>query len=101
MTADDVRALIAYLEAHVRLEAGGGRAIAFDRPDEEAMLAAGIHRDAVKQVLAAPWLDEMVVDVRETPEFCEPDDPPEQVLRCARDVVGEYVRKRFQLPADG
>jgi hypothetical protein len=39
-------------------------------------------------------------DVRETPAFCDPDDPPEQVLRCARDVVGEYIRKRFQLPAE-
>jgi hypothetical protein len=100
MTPDDVRKLIAYLEDRVRLDTTGGRTIVFDPPGAETMLDAGVHPDAVRQILSAPWLGEMVADVRETPEFCDPGDPSEQVLRYARDVVGEYVRKRFHLPAD-
>ena len=57
----------------------------------------GFTPDAVTQLLAAPWAAEMVTDVIETPKFCEPGDPPEMVLRYARDVVAEYVRKRFEL----
>ena len=47
--------------------------------------------------LEAPWWDEMVADIVETPAMCEPDDPPEQVLEYARDVVSEYIRKRARL----
>ncbi len=39
----------------------------------------------------------MVTDVVETPSRCDPADPPEQVLAYARDVVEEYIRKRFPL----
>jgi hypothetical protein len=98
MNPDDVRKLIAHLEAQVRLAGDATRAVTFDLPDQASMLAAGLHPDGVAQLLAAPWAQEMAVEVRETPEFCAPDDPPEQVLRYARDVVGEYVRKRFHLP---
>jgi hypothetical protein len=48
-------------------------------------------------LLAAPWIPEMFAEVLETPELCEPGNSVEQVLRYARDVVGEYVRKRFPL----
>ena len=101
MTPDDVRKLISYLESRVRLAGSGSRVVEFDLPDEETMLAAGLHPDAVAQLLAASWAEQMTGDVRETPEFCDPDDPPEQILRYARDVVGEYIRKRFRLPAEG
>ena len=98
MTADDVRALIAHLQDRVRLKDEGGRAVQFELPGREALLEAGIHPDAVSQLLAAPWAPEMATDVVETPGFCEPGDPPETVLRYARDVIAEYVRKRFDLP---
>jgi hypothetical protein len=39
----------------------------------------------------------MVTDIVETPEMCDPEDPPEQVLAYARDVVSEYIRKRAEL----
>jgi hypothetical protein len=39
----------------------------------------------------------MVTDVIETPEMCESDDSPHQVLEYARDVVSEYIRKRAAL----
>ena len=97
MTPDDVRKLISYLETQVHLAAGAAAVVTFDLPDRETLLAAGVHPDAVTQLLAAPWAAEMVGEVRETPEFCDPGDPPEQVLRYARDVVGEYIRKRFRL----
>jgi len=95
LTADDLRRLIAYLEARVEPVPGSSPAVRFELPGREAMLAGGLHPDAVERLLAAPWLAEMVDDVLETPEFCAPDDSPGQVLRYARDVVGEYVRKRF------
>ena len=97
MTADDLREMIAYFEARVGLATPEGRAIVFEVPAEETLVSAGLHADGVRQLLAAAWLPEMVADVRETPDFCDPADSPEQVLRYARDVVVEYFRKRFVL----
>lgn len=97
MTADDLRRLIAFLEARVEPVPESAPAVKFEPPDRAAMLAAGLHPDAVEKLLDASWLPEMVDDVLETPEFCAPDDSPERVLRYARDVVGEYIRKRFDL----
>ena len=39
----------------------------------------------------------MVTDIIETPEMCDPDDSPEQILEYAKDVVAEYIRKRASL----
>ena len=71
MTADDLRKLIAYVEEQVQLADPDQRRIEFDVPDEKPLLAAGLHPDGVHQLLSAPWLQEMVTDVRETPEFCD------------------------------
>ena len=95
MTPEDLRRLMSYLEEQVRLTADSK--VQFELPDESRMLDDGIHPEAIPQLLAAPWLEEMVVDVLETPDFCEPGETPEQILRLARDVVQEYIRKRFQL----
>jgi len=97
LTPDDVRVLISHLQAEVRLADDAARVVTFDLPDREALTAAGVHPEAATQLLGAPWAAEMVSEVRETPEFCDPGDPPEQVLLYARDVVGEYIRKRFRL----
>jgi hypothetical protein len=86
-----------YLESRVRLAEEGSRSVAFEMPGEAELLEAGLDPEGVRRMLAAPWLPEMVSEVLETPEFCEPEDSPEQVLRYARDVVGEYIRKRFPL----
>ena len=86
MTPDDLRRLMRYLEEQVRLADPAERSIAFEVPSEEDMLSGGLHPDGGRQILAAPW-----------PEFCDPGDTPDQVLRYARDVVIEYIRKRFQL----
>jgi hypothetical protein len=95
VTPEDLRLLMSYLEERVRLTADSK--VQFEVPDELRMLADGIHPEAVAQLLAAPWREEMVVDVLETPEFCEPGETPAQILRLARDVIQEYLRKRFQL----
>jgi len=97
MNADDLRRLIAYLEERVEPVSGPQVAVRFELPGRDAMLSAGLHPEAVGRLLDAPWVHEMVGDVLETPQFCAADDPPEQVLRYARDVVGEYIRKRFEL----
>jgi hypothetical protein len=97
MTADELRQLIEFVEKKVRLSGAGERRIDFELPTERELLDAGLHPEGVRQFLEAPWLEEMVADVRETPDFCEPGDPPEQVLRYARDVVVECFRKRFRL----
>ena len=60
--------------------------IGFDAPTADEMARAGLNPEGSRQILAAPWWDEMVADVVETPEMCDPADPPEQVLRYARDV---------------
>jgi hypothetical protein len=95
MTPEDLRRLTSYLQQ--RVELGEGSTIAFELPDESTMIGDGMHPDGVRQLLAAPWLPEMITDVLETPEFCEPDESPEQVLSFARDVVQEYIWKRFEL----
>lgn len=89
--------MIAYLERHVRLADGDSRSIVFEMPNEGELLEAGLDPEGVRRLLAAPWLSEMVSEILETPEFCEPEESSEQLLRYARDVVGEYVRKRFPL----
>lgn len=97
MTADELREMIAYFEARVSLATPQGRTIVFEVPAQEALVGAGLNADGVRQLLSAAWLPEMVADVRETPDFCDPGDSPDQVLRYARDVVVEYFRKRFEL----
>ena len=69
-------------------------------PTEEEMIDAGLNVDGVKRILRVPWWEEMVEDIVETPDMCEPDDSPEQVLGYARDVVSEYIRKRFPLSGE-
>lgn len=92
---EDLRRLMEYLQGLVT--ASGSRSIAFEIPDGKAMLDAGLHAAAVRQLLVAPWLEEMIADVRETPEFCSPEETSDEILRYARDVVAEYLRKRFVL----
>jgi hypothetical protein len=97
MTPEELRALMTYLEGRVRLADDGSKNIEFEMPGEGELLDAGLDPEGVSRLLDAPWLAEMVSEVRETPEFCEPGESREQVLRYARDVVVEYLRKRFPL----
>ncbi len=100
MTPDELRAIMDFLVGRVRLandKAGEEIAIAFDAPSVDEMVAAGLDSKGSGQILAADWWDEMVEDIVDTPDMCEPDDTPDQVLQYARDVVVEYIRKRASL----
>jgi len=100
MSPDELRAIMAFLRERVGLDSKESErpvAIAFLPPTAEDMLGAGLHAEGVEQVLSAPWWDEMVTDIIETPDFCEPDESPEQVLAYAKDVVSDYIRKRVSL----
>jgi len=100
MTPDELRAIMGWLRERVHLKAPGADGevvIGFEAPTADELDAAELNREACRQILGAPWWDEMVADVVETPEMCEPEDAPEQVLQFARDVVSEYIRKRASL----
>jgi hypothetical protein len=100
VTPDELRAIMDFLREQVHLkEPGedGAVCVGFDVPTVETMGRAGLSAEGSEQILAAPWWDEMVEDIVETPEMCEPDDSPDQVLEYAKDVVSEYIRKRAKL----
>ncbi|MCG6923320.1 MAG: hypothetical protein LJF15_19885 [Acidobacteria bacterium] len=97
MTPEELRSVIAYLEGRVRLADEASRSIVFEMPSEGELLEAGLNPEGVRRLLGAFWLPDMVSEILETPEFCEPEESLEQLLGYARDVVGEYIRKRFSL----
>ena len=100
MVPDELRAIMNFLREKVRLKdqaADGQVAIGFDPTAAAEMERAGLNPEGCAQILGAPWWDEMVSDIVETPEMCDPEDPPEQVLEYARDVVSETIRKRAKL----
>jgi hypothetical protein len=100
MTPDELRAIMEFLKQRVHLRdpgADGEVAIGFHAPTADEMARAGLNSEGCTQVRDASWWDEMVTDIVETPEMCDPGDPPEQVLEYARDVVSEYIRKRAKL----
>ncbi len=100
MTPDELRAIMDFLRGEVHLKdqgTGDEIVVAFRVPTAEDMARAGLNLEGCRQILDASWWDEMVTDIVETPEMCDPDDRPEDVLGYARDVVSEYVRKRATL----
>jgi hypothetical protein len=97
MTPEQLRRLMELLRERVTLEDAESRRITFEPPGEQRLVDAGLPREGVRRLLEAPWYEEMISDIRETPEFCSPEDPPETVLGYARDVVTEYLRKRYEL----
>ena len=100
MSPEELRAIMAYLRERVHLdlqEAKSPIVITFHAPTEEEMIDAGLNAKGVKRILRVPWWEEMVADIVETPDMCDPDDLPQQILEYAKDVVSEYIRKRFPL----
>ena len=83
MTPEELRSMMAYLREEVRMgpkEAESPVVITFLAPTEEDMIDAGLNAEGVKRLLQVPWWDEMVTDIIETPEYCDPSDSPQQVL---------------------
>lgn len=97
MTADDLRAIMTYLRDKVQLETADPVQLKIQQPTENDMILAGLNADGVRKILTADWFEEMVTDIIETPDFCEPDESPEQILEYAKDVVSDYLRKRVEL----
>ena len=96
-TADQLRAIIDYLEDRVNLVTDGDRTISFDPPSAEEMAIAGLDEPTFNRLTSAPWWREMVDDIIETPNFAEPDATSTVVLGYARDVIREYFGKRFEI----
>jgi len=100
MTPDELRAIINFLRERVQLEVitdESSVAISFIAPTSREMIDSGLNPGGVRQLLQVSWWDEMVTDIIETPDFCEPEDSREQVLEYAKDVVSDYIQKRFRL----
>ena len=100
MTPEELRAIMAYLRERVHLDSQEAKSpvvITFHAPTEEEMIGVGLNAEGVKRILRVPWWEEMVADIVETPDYCDLDDSPQQVLEYARDVVSDYIRKRFPL----
>lgn len=103
MTPKELRSMMTYLREKVRLgprEAERPVVITFLAPTEEDMIDAGLNAEGVGRLLQVPWWDEMVTDIIETPEYCDPSDSAQQVLSYARDVVSDYISKRFPLDSE-
>jgi len=93
---NDIQKLYGWLQERVTLDQAFPEAtITFDEPGERDFRDAGFSEEAVELTLGSDWWAEMVTDIVETPDFAEPDEPPEQILTYARDVVKEYVWKRL------
>jgi hypothetical protein len=92
----DIQKMYEWIQGRVRLTPGSDEpVIAFDAPTAEDFKECGFSEDDTALSLGSAWWPQMVVDIIETPEYAEPDESPEQVLRYARDVVVEYFRKRL------
>jgi len=102
MTPEQLLSMIDYLRERVNLSSTETDpvAITFLAPTEEEMLGAGLNAEGVQRMLHVPWWEEMVTDIMETPDYCDPDDAPQKILEYARDVVSDYIRKRFRLNGD-
>ena len=103
MTPEELRAIMAYLRERVHLGSKEGESpvlITFHETTEDEMTSAGLSAEGVKQILRVPWWEEMVADIIETPDFCDPGDSSQQVLEYAKDVVSDYIRKRFTFNSD-
>lgn len=100
MTPEGLRQLVESLQSRVRLDSGTG-GIVFVQPDIAELVGEGHEPSEVERLLSQPWWPDMVEDIVDTPDFCDPDDPPEQVLQFARDVIRETIGKRFPLTPEG
>ena len=96
-SVDQLRAIVEYLENRVNLVTDGGRSIAFEPPTTEEAVDAGLDDPTFNRLITAPWWQEMVDDIIETPDFAEPGATPTVVLGYARDVIREYIGKRFEI----
>ena len=100
MTPEELKAIMDYLRERVTLSSEEGKhpvEISFQVPTADEMIEAGLNAEGVQRILSVSWWKEMVTDIIETPDMCDPGDSAHQVLIYAKDVVSEYIRKWFPL----
>lgn len=98
-TPDQLRGIVRFLQARVSVRADRELEVVFETPDVSEMAAVGLDEATARRLLAAPWWPEMITDVLETPEFADANASSEIILGYARDVIQEYIWKRFPLEA--
>jgi hypothetical protein len=99
MKKEDIGKMIGFLKDRIKIEKQGGDdtfVVSFDNPTYEEVLSANINPTVIDAVLKSSWWEEMITDIIETPDFCDPEADEEEVLRYARDVVFEYIGKRIE-----
>jgi hypothetical protein len=96
-TPDQLRDIVQYLQNRVKLVTEDEKAITFIPPTAEEMTRDRLDGATVTRLISAPWWSEMVDDIIETPDYAEPDATPMVVLGYARDLIQEYIGKRFPL----
>ena len=98
MTKDDIINMIKFLKDKVNVrrdEPDNKVIVSFKSPTQEEMLNAGINPEAISASLQSSWWEEMITDIIETPDFCDPEAGEDEILEYARDTVYEYVGKRL------
>ena len=96
MEADEIKRMYEWIQTRVVLgERADKVTIVFDEPTARDFEDRGFGAEAISLTLESRWWAEMAADIVDTPDYAEPGESPEQVLKYARDVVVEYVRKRL------
>jgi hypothetical protein len=96
MNNDEIKRLYEWIQTRVALGKDADNVtILFDEPTPRDFEDQGFGAEAISLTLESGWWAEMAADIVETPDYAEPGESPEQVLKYARDVVVEYVRKRL------
>ena len=100
MTPNELKAIMNYLRERVTFSSKESKnpvEISFQAPTEDEMIEAGLNTEGVRRILSVTWWEDMVADIIETPDMCDPSESPQQILIYAKDVVSEYIRKWFPL----
>ena len=96
MDNDEIKRMYEWIQGRVALGEDPDKVmILFDEPTARDFEDQGFGAEAISLTLESRWWAEMAADIVDTPEYAEPGESPEQVLKYARDVVVEYVRKRL------
>jgi len=96
MDSEQIQKMNQWLQSRITMkQADDTIKIEFDEPGAEDFYAQGFDEETVQRTLKSSWWGEMATDIVETPDFAEPNDSAEQILKYARDLVVEYVGKRL------
>ncbi|NIO29556.1 MAG: hypothetical protein GTO29_13495 [Candidatus Latescibacteria bacterium] len=96
MDTEQIKKMNLWLQSRISMDnTADGIVIKFDEPTAADFIAQGFDEETVNLTIKSSWWSEMVTDIIETPDFVDPEESPEQILKYARDLVFEYVGKRL------